>query len=790
MYALLTAVVFAQASINIGAGAKPRLDSAHIAERNRQQDSSRYRYEVWRDSMIKARGSTSEDSIDRARRRAKQIALTPALLSNAFRDPKASVLLAAARKARLAQDSSITGYDATTYERMSVGLGFKRIVRERLLMRTERASRIVWSRGSPAYVEVLGKRTAMPMLDGIGDADIDMDDAIPVPYYPGRETLWVGSGLAKADIDESEIIHPLARGAEAYYTYATGDSVTFRLPGGRQINLRELVIRPRAPRWNVALGSLWFDVADARLVRAVFRLAEPLDIWAIADEEAKADKDDDGPPKWVKGMITPLKAQVNAVTIEYGLHEGRFWMPRLQSLEGSAQAGFMRVPFKMEQSFKYASVNGSTPIPIPQIAVADTATDSLSRLARIARRRTDCRTTSGSRQRTTRSWENGLQMIVKVSCDTVALAKSPELPKSIYDEGEEIFGSAERDALISEALTLGAQPGWTPQRPVFTYGLGLTRYNKIEGLSSGIAARQSLGEGYTAHALARIGVADWQPNGELGISRSNGRSTLSLNAYRRLSTANDWSDPFAFGASLSALLFGRDEGFYYRTAGVELAGTPDDSASMSWRLFAENHNDAHKETNFSIAKTLGTDGFDDNIDAEYGNVAGIGAEKHVSYGLNPHAFRFFGSLRGEAVTGSFKYGRAMIDATGSRGLFKGVDGALTVGAGSSAGDVPVQRLWYLGGSQTVRGQTAGVQFGDAFWFGRAEFGTSRVGFRPVVFYDIGWAGSREDFGDSGRPMSGAGVGASIMDGLIRFDVARGIYPEKKIRANLYVEARF
>jgi hypothetical protein len=29
-----------------------------------------------------------------------------------------------------------------------------------------------------------------------------------------------------------------------------------------------------------------------------------------------------------------------------------------------------------------------------------------------------------------------------------------------------------------------------------------------------------------------------------------------------------------------------------------------------------------------------------------------------------------------------------------------------------------------------------------------------------------------------------------MDGLVRFDVARGIYPEKKIRTNLYVEARF
>src|SRR6476620_2282637 len=146
MYALLTAIVFAQSSVTIGVGDKPKRDSARIAERNRQQDSSRYRWEVWRDSMIAARGSLSEDSVDRARRRAKQIALTPALLSSAFKDRRASDLLAAARKARLGQDSSITGYDATTYERMSVGLGVKRIVRDRLLMRAERATRIVWSR--------------------------------------------------------------------------------------------------------------------------------------------------------------------------------------------------------------------------------------------------------------------------------------------------------------------------------------------------------------------------------------------------------------------------------------------------------------------------------------------------------------------------------------------------------------------------------------------------------------------------------------------------------------------
>ena len=82
---------------------------------------------------------------------------------------------------------------------------------------------------------------------------------------------------------------------------------------------------------------------------------------------------------------------------------------------------------------------------------------------------------------------------------------------------------------IAEALTLGAQPGFIPQKPVFTYGLGLTRYNRIEGLSSGIGVRQSLGGGYTARALARIGTADLTPTGELGlVAHRTGEIRLAL----------------------------------------------------------------------------------------------------------------------------------------------------------------------------------------------------------------------------------------------------------------------
>jgi hypothetical protein len=43
----------------------------------------------------------------------------------------------------------------------------------------------------------------------------------------------------------------------------------------------------------------------------------------------------------------------------------------------------------------------------------------------------------------------------------------------------------------------------------------------------------------------------------------------------------------------------------------------------------------------------------------------------------------------------------------------------------------------------------------------------------VLFSDLGWAGERESF--PGRaPLAAAGVGASLLDGLIRLDLARAL----------------
>ena len=512
MIALLAAVVFAQTTATIQIGNEKK-DSAARAK----SDSIAFRRDQRVDSL-RAR-ARARDSVRKAIRLAKRPPITPAILASAFKDAGARDLLLRARAARLNQDSTLTAYDASAYERMSVGMGFKRIGRDRLLMRSERASHVRWQRGKGAIIDVKGQRSAFPMLDGVGKGEIDLGTAGDIPYAPGRETLWIGSGLAKADVSENEIIHPLAAGAEAYYTYASGDSVSFQLPGGTRIELREILIRPRQPKWNVAVGSLWFDAATAQLVRAVYRMAQEMDIMAVAKENNEDNSDpEDEIPRWVKPLIMPMKAKVSAVTVEYGLHEGRFWLPRSQTIEGDAQVSFMRIPFKLEQRYSYSSVNGTDPLPELVIAMEDTARDSVSRAARRERRRNECKTGT-ERIRPESRTDEGLRILVRIPCDTIALARSSELPKSIYDDGEAVFGTAERDALVSEALTLGAQPEFSPQRPTLSYGLPYTRYNRIEGFSTGAGLDQVLGGGYNLHAQLRLGVADLSPNGELWLDR-------------------------------------------------------------------------------------------------------------------------------------------------------------------------------------------------------------------------------------------------------------------------------
>ncbi|MDQ6885712.1 MAG: BamA/TamA family outer membrane protein [Gemmatimonadota bacterium] len=823
MIALLAPILAFQISIHVHTGTRSKADSARAdsvrkglidtldtraRDRRRRREERIERREARQAERDSTSGDTSDDGDDE--RPAKRAPVTPELLASAFRDASARDLLYRARIARLQQDSTLIAYDATAYQRISAGMGFKAIGRDRLIFRNETVARVQWQKKIGAMVEVRGARSVIPIAPNDVEKEVNAD--VSIPYFPGREGLWVGgSQVVRSRVNERGLVHPLAEGSEAYYRYSTGDSAMMTLPD-RRITLRELRVQARRPHWNLIVGSFWFDVASAQVVRAVYRMSEPMNIREVANEEDP--KDSDEIPRWLGKMVGDIKD----VTIEYGLyrgeHGGQWWLPKLQAAEGDAQVAFMRVPFKLEESFRYASVNAVDPLPafMGAALAKDTArqrsdsvfrADTLSKMlthadsldARARRRRARATENDSVSTRTSSRYRGSLRVVTLIPTDTAKLAHSPELPASIYDSGEEIFGTRERESLIRELN--GLYPGLAPGKASLHYGLGdgLLRYNRVEGLSAGLAVTQSFGQGLSGRAGARIGIADWQPNGELSLSRSDGRRVTTLTAYRRLAVANDWGDPLGVGSSLSAILFGREEGFYYRSWGAELGRTIDrDAAQLGWRVFAERQSAARVETNFSVPHVIRGNRFIDNIDAERATEYGVAGSLHHSLGVDPHGLRLLTDLKVEAATGSFGYGRGLADFTVSHGLGRYLDGALTASAGTSSGTVPTQRLFYLGGSQSVRGQQpspVGSPFaGDAFWMGRAELGYSLVTARPIVFYDVGWAGDRNRFGTPGRPMSGVGVGASFLDGLVRWDLARGIYPGRTWRADLYLEARF
>jgi hypothetical protein len=687
-------------------------------------------------------------------------------------------LVALARSARHADDARLQGYDATVVQQMTIGIELARFVRKRTLFQKQTAARVRWQRGSGAVVDILGDRTKVPIIPEV-DADVDDGDGlVALPYVPGRPIPW--QRTTHDTIDANDWIDPLAPGAEAYYRYTAGDSETIRAPGAEPVHVREIRLHPRRPQWNLGVGSLWFDEGSGHLVRAVYRFAAPMNIMEVARSKDPHSFDD--VPIWVRPLIFPMSANVSTVIIEYGLLENRFWLPTGGLFEGQARAGGMRFPFNLEARYRYASVNEPDSLPpITMQPLPDSVADSV----RQHLHRDQCAhgsvwtevDTSGSR---------GVRVLTRTPCDTAALARSPSLPAGDYGPA-----AVDVSALV-RAIGMNAQPDWAPQSVQLHYGLdhGLVRYNRVEGLSAGVGLSDDLGRGYSTWSEFRFGVADRQPNAELRVTQSDDRTTLGLGVYRRLVSANDWGDPLSLGGSLSALLFGDDEGYYYRAWGGEFTSQGNLGVPYTWRLFAEGEGTAQVNTNFSFTHAFDGPHAPANLGAREGAVTGFSVRLLPSYGLDPHGFRVLSDIRVEGAAGTFDYARGAADVTLSDGIAPVLDGAVTLSAGMTGGQVPPQRWWYLGGLQTVRGLPPGVEAGDSYWLTRVELGPRSVAFKPVVFYDMGWAGDRSDWGHEGRPLSGAGAGMSFLDGLIRLDVAHAIQPGRSWRVNSYLNATF
>lgn len=718
---------------------------------------------------------------------------SPADTAGAFLDAHAASLMNRARDARMHSDSSLRSYTAITRSRMAAGLRMP--LKDRTLFRSESAARVRWSRDGNNVIQVLAGREQTP-------GGVEADASGVRPFDPREDRLYfdlmrdsarAGRAENVGDDDDFYIEHPLGAHAERHYRYQSGDTIIIRLQDGQALRVAELQVIPRRNDPQTVRGTLWIETGSAAVVRAAFRLARRVDI--VHDMNAM-DEDDRRTVGRVP-LINPLEFDLSLMTVEYSLWDMRHWLPRSMRIEGVARAGIFVVPASFETSYRMLDV----------ITDQDNVTETEEEL--VARTLAEWQTEGDyvvSRGGPRRAAAHVLR-----PRDSEELLRHPMLPPPIWEDAPDFATEAELREMEDRISRIPgpARPdlpmrfGWGPGEP------GMLRYNRVEALSLGARATLPLPH-VTVEAVGRIGAADLHPNAELLLRRETTRRTLELRGYHQLTTVDESRRALGAGNSLSALLLGRDEGEYFRATGASLTLAPPAHRRRAWdvRLYAEMHDDVARGTHIALPRAWREDVFRENIAAYETRQAGAAVRLRPWWGSDPFAPQFGIDVltQGEhtwfpddAGTGAMLRAQATLRAAtpltaGVRlgaelggGIVHGTLDGATVG-GAMLDAVPPQRLFYLGGASTLRGYGPGTLWGPEMVRGRLELARTFSFGGLAAFGDYARTSSRNGIGGDGgtdgtgsgwtNELFAAGAGLSLLDGLVRLDLAHGIGPRR------------
>ena len=674
--------------------------------------------------------------------------------------------------ARRAAGEGIASYEAEIRDRIRVGLtgGFFR--RERTILDRARSARVLWTRERTDLVLWTGGEQRVPIagLDTAGDTTYLREFAEelaagerPIAMLDPREEI-VSIGRDEHEVVQF-ILHPLSDTASTHYRYFAGDTLTISFVGdAAPVRIEEVRVRPRRADARLVVASLWFDLETGQMVRASMRPTRPMTLGIVLDTEAGSVTARPAPPP------RTLEFDVQYITIDYLLQDREWWVARRFAFGGEARVGrWARLPFLIETTLSDYSVNPVEPGLTRDAAAAEGWLSESSTGTASAE--------SGAEPDTLITMVPPLDSLVTTGLlpDPGRLQAGPAI-----DPGAELT-RIRRDlqSIITDVAV--------SRRPQLGLGAGSWRFNRVEGLSAGAAMTVPVTARVNATLTGRIGVADWQPRGEARVGRQTDESSVHLAGYRRLADGSDFDDPLDLSSSVKALFSGNDRGQFYDAYGAELGlGWTKPGREGDVRVFVEEHRAVEAETSFHLLKPFTKASPAANIGAEEGRLKGIAATFRWSWGADPAGLSAWGALAGEAATGAFEYQRASVTLGTSLPAVAHIAGGLEVSAGTSWNGPPVQRRFYFGGGNTLRGFHESELAGEAFWYGRAELAKGSPAFRLAVFGDAGWAGPKGEFGFD-DPWAGVGLGASLMDGVVRLDLARGVRRGDRWRAYLYLD---
>jgi hypothetical protein len=671
--------------------------------------------------------------------------------ADTFRDNTARELVLRAMVRRNDAAEGLASYETTMTERMRVGIQFgsRLPMRARTLYHRERVARSRWSRDEPALVKWIGRRDGRPAFRDLPfGLDLDLAEELDLDNFV-RQTLFDPSG-DRIDFFDAGWIQPVSPAGLSLYRFRSGDTLRIGLPPpSRSLTLVEIAVEPRVRSWETVEGSLWFDAETGDLSRAVFR---PSGVWNHQEQEP-------GDMADVPALVRPGIGTLEVVTIEYALFEGRWWLPWRLATRGVYDwgHGLARMPLEVEWSMRDFTVNE-----VPTEGLSTALEPGAALAIGIVR------------------GNAGSPRTFYVTPRGVDLARAPELPPPLGEEPLDFTGPELRPLFESFFQATGEPPLGPPPTLRRTLAQGL-RYDRVRGLSIGGERAWLLGHpAIRMNLKARLGFADHlAPSGEVEVTRHR----FTAAAYRELADAGGLGDPLGLAASIDALFLGHDDGdYFWRTGGgVGVAWGGAASRSFSLSVFGERQEPAEVHARFS----LGGDPRP-NISAEELNAFGVRWDARGQRGDDPRDGVLAGRVWGEAAGGGQPYWRTLGSATLTGAVLGRLAASASVTLALASLDTPVQRQLFIGGTPTLRGFEGGSFQGTGAWVTRGEVGTRGEGIRGVLFADAGWAGPRGELFDH-RPGVSVGLGLSLMDGVLRFDLARGVQRGEAWRFHFYLD---
>jgi hypothetical protein len=732
----------------------------------------------------------------------------------AYLDARAGTLHDAASRRWGELDASVVRYTAEVQQRIAAQL--RTPLKDRTLYRNETAARVFWDRDHDPLIQVLGARTRYPGRDLArteGDLDILEDLPFDGAFDPGGDRLLIGFNADDDDGDAFEpsdddfwFAHPLAPGADTLYRFRSGDTTTLSFPDGRELRAVRLDVLPRVADVHRMTGSLWIEPSSGNLVRAVFRLSRRFD--AIRDVPELAEEEEKGSFDYVPGLFKPWTFDLTLMAVDYTLWDFEIWLPRSVRFEGEVAAGVLRLPVKFDVAYRMESVVLESDldaladrVPVTREVHFETRAEAMAFMAELASAAGDevvpySELVGDGRDR------DGRYLL---PADPTRLETNPALPPPIWRAAPGFADEDDLDEMVSILDGLPDPPvqgvpwtaNWGLQRP------DLWRYNRIEGPAVGgrLEAATSRWVGPVEwRAQGFFGLADLEPKVRLEAARHSLRRSWRWGAYREVQAVDPRGRFLGFGNSVNALFFGRDDGEYFLATGADMVITPAQAERESWRLrlYAERHHELTRKTRFALVPALGgDDAFRANLGAEPTEEAGAELTLRPWWGSDPLAPQFGVELYAQgaaardpgAPSDRREYARARVVARAAVPLAGGRWRVGTEVAGGHAwGRLPLQRSWVVGGPLTLRGYPAGTRVGPTMGRVRLEVARVRGPAAWTLFGDGAWVGERDAW-DPDDVLWAVGAGASVLDGLVRMDLSRGLTGElRRWRLDLYLDA--